>query len=83
MYVGDRVLDSGGGEPGIDGVPCIAVAAANARAARSSSLLAPLDGYAALAAPRQALEASVATSRSARRPADIPRGRRGCILAWR
>jgi hypothetical protein len=31
-----------------------------------------LDGYAALAASRQALEASVATSRSARRPADIP-----------
>jgi hypothetical protein len=29
-----------------------------------------LDGYAALAASRQALEASVATSRSARRPAE-------------
>jgi hypothetical protein len=39
----------------------VAVAAASARAARSSPL-APIDGYAALAASRQALGASVATS---------------------
>jgi hypothetical protein len=55
MNVVDRMLDSGGVEPGINRTACcVAAAAASTRAARSSSL-APLDGYAALAAPRQAL----------------------------
>jgi hypothetical protein len=69
-HVSDRMLDFGGREPAAATACRVATAAASARATACSSSLAPLDGYAALAASRQALEASVVTSRSARRPAD-------------
>jgi hypothetical protein len=53
-HVGDRVVDSVSAESPASTACCVAVAAAkaaSAQAARSSSL-APLDGHAALAAPR-------------------------------